>query len=208
MLRYILYSSIDLYIPVLNWHPDFFDHIFKRVEHSQGSGRALEVMVTSSPAFSAAKRGMLDSHELLEALCNLKATSFNMDSTLNAFPPFSCQVRKLKTKKTINIYRSGSEAWWSVQLLPPAPSSSPPISPPPPPFSTPSLCFLVPKCLNQLHFLTLHPQLSHSTYILDCMPSFLLYVLHISSPYLRDNSLTFLGYYPPIFSYEQGIHYK
>ncbi len=34
------------------------------------------------------------------------------------------------------------------------------------PFSTPSLCPLVSKRHNQLHFLTLHPQLSHPTSLL------------------------------------------
>ena len=43
----------------------------------------------------------------------------------------------------------------AVPLLPPVPSPSSPISPPLPPFSILSLCFWVPKCLNQLHFLTL-----------------------------------------------------
>ena len=53
-----------------------------------------------------------------------------------------------------------------------SPSHSPPISPPPPlsapppPSNIPSLCFLVPKCLNQLHFVTLHPQLLHFTSLL------------------------------------------
>ena len=70
------------------------------------------------------------------------------------------------------------EAHCNFSLLPPGPCH--PYLPQPPPFSTPSLCFLVPKCLNQLHFLTLHPQLSHPTSLLLYSwfyASFLPYVL-------------------------------
>ena len=61
------------------------------------------------------------------------------------------------------------------------PSPPPSISPPPLSCSTPSLCFLVSKCHNQLHFLTWH---LHTT------PFSPPYVL---PPYFRDNSLTFSG---------------
>ncbi len=85
-----------------------------------------------------------------------------------------------------------SKAWWSVQLLPLAPSPSPPISHPPPPFTTPSLCFLVLKCLNQLHFLTSHVSLPLYSWLYAFFSS-------LCSPDLCDNSLTFAGLLPAHF---------
>ena len=82
---------------------------------------------------------------------------------------------------------------FNFSSLPPSPPPS--ISPPPLSFSTPSLCFLVSKCLNQLHFLTLHLQTSHSTYTSLLLNSWLyaFFSSLCSSLYFRDNSLTFSG---------------
>ena len=69
-----------------------------------------------------------------------------------------------------------------------------PYPPPPPPFPTPSLCFLVSKCLNQLHFLTLHLHTSHSTSLLLYSWLYAFFSSLCSSPYFRDNSLRFYGF--------------
>ena len=83
----------------------------------------------------------------------------------------------MKSLYTVSI--RSSKAFWSVQLHPPATRISPT-----PPFSTPSVCVLATKCLNQLHFLSLQPQLSRTLLpsydILDCMSCFLPNLHHIS----------------------------
>ena len=66
-----------------------------------------------------------------------------------------------------------------------SPSPWPPISPPQPPFSTTSPCFLIPKCLNQLHFTTFALYFPPIVFLIVSFFSSL-----CSSPYFRDNSLT------------------
>ena len=100
---------------------------------------------------------------------------------------------------SIYIYISSEWPWGTVQLVLPAPSASTSISPPPLPFSTPSLCFLVSTCLNQLHFLTLHLHASHSTSLWLYSWLYTLFSSLCSSPYFRDNSLTFSGLFSAHF---------
>ena len=78
-------------------------------------------------------------------------------------------------------------------------SPSPPISPPPHPFPTLSPCFLVARSLDQLHFLTLNLQLSHSTSLQLYSWLYAFFSSLCSSPYFRDNSLTFSGLLPDLF---------
>ena len=70
----------------------------------------------------------------------------------------------------------------TLHLILPLPPATPSTFPPPPP----NICFLVPKCLAQLHFLTLHPHTPHNLLPSDYIPcytlSFLPYV-HPSSSY-------------------------
>ena len=89
---------------------------------------------------------------------------------------------------------------WVVRLLPPAPSPSPRTSPLHPPFSTLSPSFWVPKCLNQLHFLSLHPHTPQSTSLRLYSGLYAFFLpddlFHI---YLSDNSLTLSGLLPAPF---------
>ena len=78
-------------------------------------------------------------------------------------------------------------------------SPSPPISPPPHPFSTLSPCFSVARSLDQLHFLTLKPQLSHSTSLQLYSWLYAFFSSLCSSSYFLDNSLTFSGLLPDHF---------
>ena len=124
---------------------------------------------------------------------------------LTQAPEYPCGPGQ-SNKGSLSLFLVRHDGQFTFSLLSPRPRHW--YLPQLPPFSTPSLCMLfVPKCLNQLHLLTSHPQLLHPTsllllYILDCM-RLLFFLTFFTTMFLwRLHSffMFFLGYCTPTFS--------